>query len=853
MIEAVKNFLRTVIGMAQMNDNVQNTTQYIFRSPFWALIFIVVVYFAASLPLLTGTTTLDSEVSQRLNPAFFFYHYSQVRGESPAIAPQISSGSPLSVSDWLYDPLNLILLNLFPPAFAYAVREFLNLVLAGIAAFLLAYYGLRRTVFESLVATLVYTTIFPLIQVFQSFAGIMFFLLPFFLLVLLRLGELQPMYGWKFWLLSGAGGALLGYGVLAMYAAFILYLVVGGFIVSIFFLLTRSGLRERLGCFIGFFFMLVLGVFIGSPHIARVLAFIPGSARASGLLYGSESLHVRDLIHLFFPPTMLQDNDVLIHFGPIGTILLLMGLFVVTDKRIKYIFGSIAVFVLLIALPYALPLWLLSKIPPFSLFPGTKQWLTLGLPAASLFAACGAGWLFHSDGRTRYWQSPWSPKRTYALFWGIGAFVAFYVAIYIPVWWNKVAKKYVVSPEVMPTATEMVIPLIIVASFITVVILMVRHKLSVSAGAWMTLGLLTANTVFPVMVYASKYGLPAKALYSPSALEKILKDREGDNPFRIFPLWYNQISLPFVTQKIPISIEDRVGVLRTIGAPNFIFYSPGLSTAEGSWQLTPARYKKALEAIRGRNYESLWPEDAPFDKIQSHLKLLGMMNVKYLISYIDLPPRADLPIVARFSVPLPSSDTPLPKPQWVNFSYDPQGAYNDQLPQEIVSQMRGLFLVMTIYENTHVLPRIFVPYAVSRALHFSEDTLFAPNHDYRTLTFIECASPVRNNISNEASCSEGKNNNAPVDITLDAYHNGVITFSYDAAQDSWLVISESNIPGWRATLDGTTPIPIETANGIYLGLRVPAGRHRVTLTYELAVARDIPRLFKEFATKYFKR
>lgn len=830
--------------MAQMNDNVQrNTTQYIFRSPFWALIFIVAVYLAASFPLLTGTTTLDAEISYRLNPAFFFYHYSQVRGESPVITPQISSGFPISVSDWLYDPLNLALLNLFPPAFAYAVREFLNLVLAGIAMFLLAYYGLRRTVFESLVATLVYTTIFPPIQVFQSFAGNMFFLLPLFLLVLLRLGELQPMYGWKFWVLVGAGGVLLGYGVLAMYAAFVLYLAVGGFIVSIFFLLTRTGWRERLGCFIGFFFMLVLGVFIGSPHIARVLAFIPGSVRASGLLYEFESLHVRDLIHLFFPPTMLQDNDVLIHFGPIGTILLLMGLFVVTDKRIKYIFGLIAVFVLLIALPYALPLWFLSKIPPFSLFPGTKQWLTLGLPAASLFAACGAGWLFHSDQRMRYWQSPWSLKRMHALFWGIGAFVAFYVSIFIPVWWYTVAKKIVVAPEEMPTATEMVIPLIIVASFITVVILMVRHKLSVSAGAWITLGLLTVNAVFPFMVYAPKYGFPATVLSSPSAAEKILRDREGDNLFRIFPLWYNHISNGFILQRLPLSIEDRVEVLRTIGAPNYIFYSPGLSTAEGSWQLTPVRYNKALEAIRGLHRGSLWPDEAPLDKIQSHLKLLGMMNVKYLISYIDLPPQADLPIVARFALPLSSLDTaPLLKPQRVSFQYGPQETSNESLPQEIISQMRGSFLVMTIYENTHVLPRIFAPDAVSRASHFSDDMLFAPHHDYRTLTFIECT-----------SCGEGKSSNTPVDITPDAYHNGAIMFSYDAAEETWLVISESNIPGWRATLDGATPIPIETANGIYLGLRVPGGYHRVTLTYELATVRDIPRLFKEFATKYFKR
>jgi hypothetical protein len=120
-------------------------------------------------------------------------------------------------------------------------------------------------------------------------------------------------------------------------------------------------------------------------------------------------------------------------------------------------------------------------MPIVSLFKGVKLWLTLGLPAAALFAAYGAGWLFHSDRGMRYWQSPWSSKRTRALFWGISVFVAFYVSIFIPVWWNTVPKKIVVAPESSLTVIEMVIPLLIAASWITVVILMVRYKLSVSA------------------------------------------------------------------------------------------------------------------------------------------------------------------------------------------------------------------------------------------------------------------------------------------------------------------------------------------------------------------------------------
>lgn len=45
-----------------------------------------------------------------------------------------------------------------------------------------------------------------------------------------------------------------------------------------------------------------------------------------------------------------------------------------------------------------------------------------------------------------------------------------------------------------------------------------------------------------------------------------------------------------------------------------------------------------------------------------------------------------------------------------------------------------------------------------------------------------------------------------------------------------LVVVETYDPDWRATLDGV-PVPVERANVLFRGVRVPAGRHRVELRY----------------------
>jgi uncharacterized membrane protein YfhO len=52
----------------------------------------------------------------------------------------------------------------------------------------------------------------------------------------------------------------------------------------------------------------------------------------------------------------------------------------------------------------------------------------------------------------------------------------------------------------------------------------------------------------------------------------------------------------------------------------------------------------------------------------------------------------------------------------------------------------------------------------------------------------------------------------------------------DAARDALLVVSRLRFPGWTATIDGKES-DILGVDGALMGVVVPAGRHRVVLSY----------------------
>ncbi|MDE1924839.1 MAG: YfhO family protein [Patescibacteria group bacterium] len=124
-----------------------------------------------------------------------------------------------------------------------------------------------------------------------------------------------------------------------------------------------------------------------------------------------------------------------------------------------------------------------------------------------------------------------------------------------------------------------------------------------------------------------------------------------------------------------------------------------------------------------------------------------------------------------------------------------------------------------VYENDRVLPRAY--FAGSERFFAGSDAPLllsvATTTDFSKVTWIECG---------DCTADAG----GPGSITADRYQNGDIELSTMSAVPQWLVLSESAMPGWRATIDGV-PAPIYTANYLFQTVEVPAGNHHIAFVY----------------------
>jgi hypothetical protein len=126
----------------------------------------------------------------------------------------------------------------------------------------------------------------------------------------------------------------------------------------------------------------------------------------------------------------------------------------------------------------------------------------------------------------------------------------------------------------------------------------------------------------------------------------------------------------------------------------------------------------------------------------------------------------------------------------------------------------------SLYENTHVLPRAFVPKRIR--VRNSTTAVLDEMHDARDFSdtaWIE----VREMQPKEFANGSG---------TLTIRKRGMNAFAIDATmqQNGWIVLSESAWRGWRAYIDGRR-VETRFADNALLGIHVPAGTHHVDVIY----------------------
>jgi hypothetical protein len=212
--------------------------------------------------------------------------------------------------------------------------------------------------------------------------------------------------------------------------------------------------------------------------------------------------------------------------------------------------------------------------------------------------------------------------------------------------------------------------------------------------------------------------------------------------------------------------------------------------------LNVRRHTRLQQAVNGGKQNAFNTLRAfNFQEPARHHGLISLMNVKYVL--------------------LPASD------------FAPENPFQAQPGFRLVYDRE-----VRVYENLHVMPRAFL---VDRATRVSADealaTITRADFDPRTApVLLEEASPALPE-------SPG---GSPGSAEVTAVSANRVAVRVNAARASYLVLSDTNYPGWQARLDGA-PTPIFQAHYLFRAVHVPAGAHEIVFTfmpasYRLAMA-----------------
>ena len=143
-----------------------------------------------------------------------------------------------------------------------------------------------------------------------------------------------------------------------------------------------------------------------------------------------------------------------------------------------------------------------------------------------------------------------------------------------------------------------------------------------------------------------------------------------------------------------------------------------------------------------------------------------------------------------------------------------------------------------IYENLDVLPRAFLVYEweaadnAAAALSLMRDPSFDParqgvvSSDQLPVTSDQSQFTIHNS---QFTISPSLSPHSSVLIT--SFQPEQIKMTVDAAAPALLILTDSDYPGWQATLDGE-PVAIHQTDVLFRGVFVPEGEHQLVMWFE---------------------
>ena len=556
--------------------------------------------------------------------------------------------------------------------------------------------------------------------------------------------------------------------------------------------------------------IILLSIAIVSPVIKADYAIYDLSFRSGGLSYqdsvNKDYFNIFDLIHFISPFIVLPFiNTEFTHFY-IGILPLLLVALTWKIKKENFLvnfFQWTTILTLGTAIIYSPIFYILTKIPIFNSFRGPGKFLFLTTFAMAILAGFGLDALRESGG-LKFFSKITGFYKKFLIIFGLAVvainalyYFAFEALVKIgfkffmrfgyartlqrePSYYIDKVRELLNSWFYQFSFSNIEIWFAVIILVLTWLIasLFLKNKFSFVAFSILAIALVYFSSFF---IWYRYYRFIPVSVLNPTPAIQFLMDHK-DNQHRILSFnigieAYKKLGLEYSNPKKRHEFE-----MATLITDTFMFY--GLETLNGHEAFLTKR-QDFFSEFNGQFVTQKLTLDEKRKLFESKIKFLSMMNVKYILSSLPL----GKPFVKVFESNI--TDTQIP---------------------------------LYIYENPEVLSRIY--FAKSTAYlneNLAENILqqkLLEVGDFKEKTLIEC-----NN------CKEGLGGGNGA-VRSESYRPDEIVLSTENKNDSWLVFSNSFLPGWHVFIDDKET-KIYRANYLFQAIQAPAGSHKILFKYKI--------------------
>jgi len=796
-----------------------------FSASIFFFLVLVLILFA---PLFFGEYALfDADTYTYDYPISNFYSKQFQNGEDRTINNFYLGGFPSVISPVgnAFDPIQTLLLKITDDGFTANHIRILLSVLAG----LLFSFAFGRVTKLSVPASVTLALSYLMAQTLTGMTSGLpnsgsFFVMPALMLCVYVLSKKKEDSRWILWVFVGT--LLLSYGWLAGLIQTVFYSVIFAGAYAMFLDAKESSegiMSFRRWRTVLRYSTLVFGsVIIAIPFLLQTVLFRTYTLRIGG--FGSSDFGGLDIVDLFYflmpnyltVPFLSVEHNVGLYIGALPFLFAVCALVSLWREPLLRFCASVYGFVLLLLIPTLGLSWLLQQLPVFSLFHSLERLLLAGAFFVSYMSAIGFEHVSNNPHTLAV------GKKKFALILSgilIGAILAGSVAL---------AVVFMVLPwENSEVQFDMLLQIFnFLGKDTSVLMTQSAHYIAVFDTALHTLrdtfsplnwGFLVPLFLLPagwILIWAYAYNFVRRSVFIQGALLMIVA-----NIFVVYAAQFHRYIPRALFEEIPTVAED----IKARESDPYSYYALGFLTGEAMFRNFYAKNQVRSEQefyvareYLTRNINMLYEIPRldgyePFQSVRSHymwntliqneilarteghtfdddldrkkrelylqLEFLGSLNVAYIISGFEL---------------------------------------QHPLLEEVARNKITEDVEVYLYNNRAKLPRVYVPEFIRVVKKWSDSDI-----SYTDGSVIECE---------DCTFGDFKNGNG-VFTQKPIVENGTMRANLNAKEDTWIVFAQSNIPGWKAYIDGEET-KIYSANFFVQSVLVPAGKRDVVFRYE---------------------